>query len=152
MIPNQITIHHSDSGINTTVAQINDWHRARDFTKSSLGFYVGYHYVILGDGSLVQTRRENEMGCHSRPNDGKIGICLVGNFEISEPSQTQLNTLTKLVNSIKTQYNISMVLGHRDCNKTECPGDNLYKFVLIDKINWLQKLLNILLTKPSNHA
>lgn len=148
MIPVSIVIHHSASGPKTTVAEINAWHKARDFTLSSLGFYVGYHYVILFDGTFVQTRRDEEIGCHTIPNDGKIGICLTGNFMTDDPTIAQLVTLTDLVRKLKLAYNIPYIQGHRDFSNTQCPGDNLYKIALIDKISWLQKLINLLLKRP----
>lgn len=148
MVPTSIIIHHSASNPNTTVAQINEWHRLRDFTLSALGFYVGYHYVILVSGKLIQTRKDTEIGCHSIPNDGKIGICLTGNFMINVPTIAQILALSKLVETLKSEYNITEVKGHRDCNNTECPGDNLYKWVLQQKISWLQKLINLLLKLP----
>lgn len=152
MIPNQITIHHSASGPNTTVAQINEWHKARDFTLSKLGYYVGYHYVIDKNGAIIQTRKDWEMGCHSIPNDGKIGICLIGNFVDTDPTPSQITSLTALVEGLKKSYNLSKVLGHRDCSRTECPGDNLYIWVLEQEKNWLIRQINILLNRPRNHV
>jgi hypothetical protein len=147
VIPNSIIIHHSASNINTPISEIDRWHKFRGFNKSSLGFYVGYHYVILGSGQLIQTRRDNEIGCHTVPNDGKIGICLTGNFMLENPIDQQIISLVGLIGKLKSDYNIPYVNGHRDFNKTECPGDNLYKNVLVDKISWLQKLISVLLNK-----
>lgn len=147
MIPNEIVVHHSASNVNTPVAEIDRWHKFRNFSKSSLGFYVGYHYVILGSGQLVQTRRDNEIGCHTIPNDGKIGICLTGNFMTENPTNEQIITLATLIGKLKSDYKIPYVKGHRDFSNTECPGDNLYKSVLIDKISWLKWFLSVLLKK-----
>lgn len=148
MIPSEIIIHHTASGWDTTITNINEWHKARDFTLSSLNYYIGYHYVIDASGNLIQTRRDTEIGCHTIPNDGKIGICLVGNFQNQQPRPIQLSTLLPLVEKLKKTYNITEVKGHRDCNKTECPGDNLYVWVLQQKVSWLQRLINILLKRP----
>lgn len=147
MIPKEIVIHHSASNINTPIFEINHWHKLRNFTKSSLGFYIGYHYVILGTGEIVQTRRDNEIGCHTIPNDGKIGICLTGNFMFENPTNEQIISLSTLIGKLKKDYNIPYVKGHRDFSNTDCPGDNLYKSVLIDKISWLKWFLNVLLRK-----
>jgi len=152
MIPDTIVIHHSASKTNTPISEIDRWHKQRDFTKSSLGFFVGYHYVILADGKLIQTRRDNELGCHTIPNDGKIGICVVGNFMTEKPTPPQLDTLGVLCSRLKKDYNINEVKGHRDFSNTDCPGDNLYLFVLQDKINWLQKLIEKLLRAFKLHA
>jgi hypothetical protein len=152
MVVKEIVIHHSASNINTPIAEIDRWHKQRNFTKSSLGFFVGYHYVILANGKLIQTRRENELGCHTIPNDGKLGICVVGNFMIEKPTDAQLNTLGVLCNRLKKDYNINEVKGHRDFSRTECPGDNLYLYVLQDKISWLKKVIEKLLKTFGFHA
>jgi len=147
MIITTLVIHHSSSGKNTTIEQINEWHKARGFPMSMLSFNVGYHYVILWDGEVIQTRRDNETGCHTVPNDGKLGICVVGNFQNEKMSVAQLDSLISLVNRLKLLYNIQDVKGHREFNRTECPGVELYKWVLSERISWLQKLINILLNK-----
>jgi hypothetical protein len=152
MIPNTIVIHHSASIPATPISEIDRWHKQRGFTKSSLGFFVGYHYVISYTGQLYQTRRDQELGCHTIPNDGKIGICLIGNFMVDTPSTMQLSTLSALCERLKKDYNINEVKGHRDFSNTLCPGDNLYLFVLQDKINWLRRVLNLLLKALRLHA
>ena len=146
MIPNEITIHHSASGFNTTVEDINAWHRKRFNFISSLGSYVGYHYVIDMAGKVTQCRRDNELGAHCIPNDGKIGICLVGNFNETEPRDGQLTSLIELINRLEKVYNINEVCSHRDRNKTECPGNNLYRYTeKLSKISWLRRLIRKLL-------
>lgn len=152
MIPDTIVIHHSASNPNTPISEIDRWHKQRGFTKSSLNFYVGYHYVIFPSGKIIQTRRDNELGCHTIPNNGKIGICCVGNFCLEKPEQTQLNSLSTLCEKLKRDYNIDEVKGHRDFSRTECPGDNLYLVVLQDRIFWLTKLVNRLLKSFDFHV
>lgn len=146
MIPTKIVIHHTATNPDTTIHQINEWHKQRGFPESSLGSHIGYHFVIPPDGTIYQPRRENEIGAHSVPNDGKIGICLIGNFGITEPKTQQLDALIELVNALKKTYNITDVMGHRECNPTECPGDNLQKYVVkLKEINRLQRLIRFFL-------
>lgn len=128
MIPTSILLHHSATNRdNTTLEDINNWHKARGFKSSSLGFYVGYHFVIFADGWTKQTRRENEIGSHTIPNEGKIGICLTGNFEIEMPTSAQLASLQELLERIKKDYQLddSVIFGHGEKNKTLCCGKNL---------------------------
>lgn len=148
MIVNQIIIHHTASSRDkTTVQNVDAWHKLRwpDF-KSSLGYYIGYHYIITGDGKVTQTRRDNELGAHTIPNNGKLGICLTGNFMVEQPSPAQLDFLTNLLSKLKKEYNLSdgEIKAHRELNKTECPGDNLFKWVLQGRISWLQQLIEII--------
>lgn len=148
MIPSTIVIHHTVSKRDTTTfEQVNAWHKARFDFKSSLGFYVAYHYLITGDGKVTQARQDNELGAHVlNQNSGKIGICLTGNFQVEEPSQAQIKSLEALVDRLKMTYGISNVVAHRDLLKTECCGENLYTWVLQQKVNWLKKLIAKLLS------
>ena len=53
-----IILHHSggtdanplEDTSNQTVSDINEWHKERGFPVSSMGFHVGYQYVIEKDG------------------------------------------------------------------------------------------------------
>lgn len=149
MKPTSIIIHHTDSPRDkTTIEDINSWHKVRDFTLSSLGYYIGYHYVILWDGTIIQTREEDEEGCHCVPNDGKLGICLTGNFEVEYPSERQLNSLQRLLESLKLEYKLqdSDIFGHYEKNRVACPGKNLINWInLYRKLSFLQRLLQQLL-------
>jgi len=141
MQPKQITLHHTASNKGTTLGEVNDWHRARGFTQSSIGYYVGYHCLILGDGLTIHTRRFNEIGCHCIPNEGKIGICLTGNFDLELPNPIQLVALQKLLEEIKQGYNLTdeNIFAHCEKSNTNCPGLNL-------KI-WLNKYRQVSILK-----
>lgn len=144
MIPRFIIVHHTASNRDkTTVAQVNNWHKARDFTLSSLGYYVGYHYLILGSGDIVLTRRPEEIGSHIlKQNDGKIGVCLTGNFDIETPSPAQLTSLQGVLERLKLAYNIpdDKILGHRELVATICPGKELMRWLnLYRQLSFLQK-------------
>lgn len=154
MTPKYIIIHHTASSRdNTTVKDVNAWHKVRNFTLSNLGYYVGYHYLILGTGEIVQTRQDNEVGCHcvaKNMNFQSIGICLTGNFDIEEPAKEQLDSLTGFITKKLGEFNISrdMVLGHREVSSTECPGGSLFKWVLLNReVSILQRIVNFLLAK-----
>lgn len=144
MIPTAIIIHHSATSPTVSLDQINAWHEAKFGVVSSLGGYIGYHYVIDFSGQLFQTRRDNEIGAHCPPNDGKIGICVLGDFSVAKPSEPQLTTLSTLVEQLKKDYNIKEVKGHRDFRPTECPGDSLYNIVVVDHAHWLTKIISII--------
>jgi N-acetyl-anhydromuramyl-L-alanine amidase AmpD len=150
MIPKEIVIHHTASSRdNTTVKNIDDWHKLRwaDF-RGSLGYWIGYHYVILGNGEVVQTRRDNEMGAHCIPNDGKIGIALTGNFDIEAPSEAQLNSLSPLLTKLKLNYGLTdnNIYGHWEKSATACPGREMKKWLLLTRqVSLLRKLIDFFL-------
>lgn len=115
-IVQNLIIHHSitprDLEIAKTETSINRNHKDRGFPKSSLGFYVGYHYMIFGSGELRQYRQENEQGAHTKEqgmNFKSLGICLIGDFDKEEPSKEQIETLTQLLTAKIKTYNIPLI-------------------------------------------
>ena len=48
-----IVVHHSASKLNTSVDEIESWHKGRGFKS------VGYHKVITSDGTIHDTRPED---------------------------------------------------------------------------------------------
>ena len=143
MIPTTIIVHHTASSRDkTTLQDVDNWHKARDFTLSSLGFYVGYHFLITADGVVNQTRKVNEIGCHCIPNEGKVGICLTGNFDLEYPSPKQLVSLEITLNKIKKDYllNDTNIFGHQEKSNTACPGKNLMSWIkAYRQISFLQR-------------
>lgn len=119
-----IVIHHSASGINITVQDINRWHMANGWSG------IGYHYVIYADGQIWTGRPEDTVGAHAyysakqEANSNGIGVCLVGNFETGRATEAQLNSLAWLIRDIRTRYPELMVWGHKDVMPTACPGKN----------------------------
>lgn len=136
MAPQRIIWHHSaDPTTEHQFNKINEYHRQRDFPVSSLGFYVGYHWLIEYDGTLKQARKETEIGAHDTgENLNSIGICLAGDFGKSLPSEAQAATAALLVSQIRAKWNIPLTRfePHRIDDDTSCPG-----FRLPD--NWLIK-------------
>ena len=147
-----LVIHHTVSSRDkTTVEDVNSWHKARwpNF-RSSLGFWVGYHFLVLGDGRIIQTRKDNEMGAHCITNDGKVGICLTGNFEIEKPSEQQIASLKGILERLKKDYNItdSNIKGHCELSRTLCPGRHLMDWLKgYRRRSILIRIIQILLRK-----
>ena len=136
----RLILHHTASSRdNTTLKQIDAWHKARwpNF-KSSLGFFCGYHYVI-GANWIKQTRSAQENGAHTYGFNGdSIGICLTGNFETEQPTEKQLETLKGIIEQLRGIYKIPVenILGHKEVAATACPGSHLMTFIkTIRKVN-----------------
>jgi N-acetyl-anhydromuramyl-L-alanine amidase AmpD len=127
--PKRIIWHHSAADApNPQTAAINEWHKARDFPLSKSGYYVGYHYVIEKDGTVVQCREDTELGAHDTgENMDSIGICLVGNFETSRPSVEQEASFAHLLRRLMFLHNIPLasIEPHRRDDTTDCPGKNM---------------------------
>ena len=134
-----IVIHHSatDGG---SAGAFDTQHRRRGWDE------LGYHFVIDNgyggpDGSIeVGSRwRSQKWGAHcggtpnNEYNNYGIGICLVGDFSTSLPSQAQLAALRRLVTALALTYGISPenIIGHCDAPNasTECPGSALQDYL-----------------------
>jgi N-acetylmuramoyl-L-alanine amidase len=133
MVPSDIThivIHCSASKVADKVdaSVIDRWHRERGFRK------IGYHFVILRDGSLQEGRKLHEPGAHAlNYNTCSIGICLVGGLDNGGRAednftQAQYRRLSALVRQLKGgAYAKAAVVGHRDLPdvKKDCPCFNV---------------------------
>jgi len=128
-----IVLHHSatESG---SVAAIHAEHRSRRDGAGNPWLGIGYHFVIgngngMADGEVAATFRWNEQihGAHSGHavfNARGIGVCLIGNFDRSRPTEQQLYAVKRLTRVLAKRHRISSdrVLGHSDVRATSCPG------------------------------
>lgn len=126
-----IVLHHTASS-SGSIESIHESHVGRGWDG------IGYHFVIgngngMGDGEIQPTFRWREQmhGAHAKSpgneyNNHGIGICLVGNFEETDPSAAQLASVKRLVGVLKHEYRLSdgQVVAHRDVKATACPGKN----------------------------
>ena len=107
----------------SSVAQINTWHRQRGF---HLG--IGYHYVVRRDGSVETGRPEYLVGAHClNHNAHSIGICYEGGLDIrGQPADTrteaQKASLRTLLEDLHRRYPKALIVGHHDLNPQKaCP-------------------------------
>ena len=107
----------------SSVAQINTWHRQRGF---HLG--IGYHYVVRRDGSVETGRPEYLIGAHClNHNAHSIGICYEGGLDIrGQPADTrteaQKASLRTLLEDLHRRYPKALIVGHRDLSHDrDCP-------------------------------
>lgn len=136
-------------------------HRQRFGMKSSLGYWTGYHFVILKEGRTVQTRAIREEGAHTKGHNFDLGIALAGNFNSGSgeyPTQEQTKALDGLLRTLYeggSQYKGRGKIGlfappHRYYSVTDCYGsslpDDFGTKMLVEYVKWkLGKLTQILL-------
>lgn len=119
-----IVIHHSASADDITAEDIDRWHKGNGWSE------IGYHYVVLKDGSIQEGRSIEKNGAHTKGhNIGTIGICVIGNFSEDDPTDAVFGSrvlgLAYLVNRLRDIYGDIPVTGHRERNATECPGSKV---------------------------
>lgn len=116
--PRADTSHH-------TFETVDESHRKKWNFKSTLGYYIGYHYFIEKDGKITQGRADDEIGAHTLNfNDKSIGICLAGNFDVSYPTAEQEKSLRLLLKGLQLRHNTpySKILPHRKFAQKSCYG------------------------------
>lgn len=125
-----------------TIAEIDRLHQFRGFGAFYWGqvYHIGYHFIILPDGTILRGRPERLRGAHALGYNEYLGICLVGDFSsrdnpdgrmgLTSPSEEQMRSLVELTHDLQLKYRIpdARVVLHRELNaQTECPGDRFNK-------------------------
>jgi len=127
-----IVIHHSATATGSA-DEFDRMHKAKGWDE------LGYHFVIgngtgSGNGEVEVGSRwpKQKHGAHTKVtghpeyNDIGIGICLVGNFDVTRPTEAQMQSLARLVRFLMDRYNVSRshIYGHGQLKPTDCPGRN----------------------------
>ena len=118
---NRMTFHHSlsDSGDAKT---IDAWHRFKGWAG------IGYHFVILRDGTIEHGRNLKMIGAHALGKNGdSIGVCLIGNFHKYEPSYLQIVASSKVYHDACRLYQKPLGIGYHRYKWlwNACPGPML---------------------------
>ena len=122
---NLIVTHCSASpqGRGDDVKTIRMWHLERGWSD------IGYHFVILEDGTIQLGRPLNKAGAHAYGfNRYSIGICLIG---IDVFTNEQKEALSELIIQLMNMFDLDkdQVKGHYELtDKKTCPNINMDKF------------------------
>lgn len=121
---NEIIVHctATPEGRDVSTDDIDKWHRQRGFSC------IGYHYVILIDGTLQVGRPLDKVGAHCKGHNAhSIGIAYVGGIDIygqyaDTRTVEQRATMATLIDFLcKSFSTIKIVSGHRDYAARACP-------------------------------
>lgn len=157
----KIIVHHTAeslqwiNSLSWEIEVIQHIYKFHTFTRER--WDIGYNYLIGPLGTLYEGRYwwPNAVGAHATWNNTEsIGIALLGNFDIEEPTAEQLNTLKKLLTALSKKYSINPMenviyhsfnqkskepyiinhnfdsfIGHKDVWSTSCPWENLYSLL-----------------------
>lgn len=127
-----IVCHCADTpaGREFNAADIDTWHKLRGFNK------IGYHWVILLDGTIEQGRQLNEVGAGVKGfNKSAIHICYIGGANCKDTrTDKQKTSLIYLIGMLKRMCVNAVVVGHRDFPNVakSCPNFNpKFEYLLI---------------------
>lgn len=133
--PKQLIIHHS-AGSHGSVQIIREQHVLRNGWKD-----IGYHDVIGNgngqrDGEIKSGRSHTLQGAGvALANANRLHVCLIGNFELTEPTPKQIASLGHWLHTNLRRYGIKpgadTVMGHCQAalkgHETACPGRHLIR-------------------------
>ena len=122
----EIIVHctATKAGQHFDVNDVRRWHLQRKFKD------IGYHFLVLLDGTVQQGRPLAEAGAHCvGHNSHSIGVCYVGGLDTDgRPSDTrtpeQRLALRKLLTQLKQQFPTAVIHGHCDFAAKACPCFN----------------------------
>ena len=121
---NEIIVHctATPDGRPVTIREITQWHKNRGFST------IGYHYVVMLDGTVCNGRNVDTVGAHcTNHNSHSIGVCYVGGLDkvTKQPKDTrtpaQKYALVTLLKKLKALYPQAKIYGHRDFSSKACP-------------------------------
>ncbi|MEO8398994.1 MAG: peptidoglycan recognition family protein [Ignavibacteriaceae bacterium] len=135
-IPERITIHHegtifkADQNAAEHIKNVQTWGMGKDRNWTD----IPYHFLIDPNGKIYEGRNVFTTGETNTEYDptGHLLISCLGNFEVQEISEAQLNALINLIAYCCKKYQISpeTIASHKGYSKiTDCPGKNLYKYL-----------------------
>jgi len=115
----KIVVHHSASPPETTVEEIDAWHKARGW------WGIGYHYVVDHNGEIQEGRPLKKPGAHTKGHNRKsIGICVTGNFEDYHCPKHRFDALVTHIQTLLYTYDLKWndVYYHKEFAATACCG------------------------------
>ena len=148
MKPEYIILHHSLTKDSGTVS----WSAIRRYHMEKLGYAdCGYHFGIEQIGNhyeILTGRMMNETGAHCRQdhmNYKSLGICFIGNFDITPPPDQMLGLGIRLVASLCDTLSISIdrIYPHSLLADKTCPGTMFDVDSFIEAVERKLKWINL---------
>lgn len=120
----QILIHHTAVRRTAHPRQFEIVRRYHTQTRRWVD--IAYHWFVEPNGDLIKGRDESIIGVN-----GRLNVCLAGNFEVEEPTKEQIATLERVLDEKRKEFNVprESVLGHQEISATLCPGRNLMPWI-----------------------
>jgi len=104
----------------------------------------GYTFLITPDGKKYYMNDLTIATFHAKQYNMKsIAIAIEGNFmNGNRPTDAQMVSATKLLKDLRTHFQYSRVVGHKELLPTDCPGDGWSVLELLsDEEDWKKRAL-----------
>lgn len=140
-VPDEVIVHHTDSAGNpsNSAAEIRAIWQYHAYGRGWGD--IGYNYLIDKTGSIFQGRyydqayarsiNQDVVGGHTLHghNYHSVGVAALGNFTTQGVTSQLLSSIGNISGFKAYPYGWDpggRMLGHRDADSTNCPGNNLY--------------------------
>lgn len=183
---NKIIIHHTADDFSslltwwtgTAIQELQNIYKYHALTKWRGD--IGYNFIIDPFGNIYEWRAwwAWVVGAQTAWNNTpSVWISLMGNFNVNEPTDASLKSLTALVTALAKKYKINpkatatyfkasseipylktytnyTIAGHTDAGVTSCPGTNLYNLLpeLRDQVSKNLSTLSIAKVRTSSSS
>ena len=122
---NEIIIHctATNEGMKVTAADVDRWHKKNGWDG------IGYHYLILQDGTIESGRPEEKAGAHTIGHNSKsIGVCYVGGLRCGKAADTRTGlqkvAMIELCKKLLAKFPNAKISGHNQWAAKACPCFN----------------------------
>jgi N-acetyl-anhydromuramyl-L-alanine amidase AmpD len=125
-LPTTIILHHTGGG---TIA-------GAEITLKNKG--LGYHYMIDGDGSVIEYAKPDRYMSHAyRNNHNTIGISFVGGGKYGACNQAQYVSIIELCRDIMKEYpSVKYLTGHKHVDPRGWKIDPRWSGEPENGVNW----------------
>lgn len=125
---NKIILHctATKAGVKVTAADVDRWHKQQGWAG------IGYHFLILLDGTIEKGRPIEKVGAHcTGQNANSIGVCYVGGLDakgraMDTRTPKQIDAMRELVQDLQRTFGCE-VYGHNEFSNKACPCFNVQK-------------------------
>lgn len=125
-----VIIHHT-AIFNASIKSIAEYH-----VNTKKWPAIGYHYILNHDDRIYKCNNETLISYHcSGHNSSSIGIAFNIDLNRSFAKPQLITNLFLLLRYLEANFNITKIAGHRDFNKTDCPGKNLNLDAILKNYN-----------------
>ena len=135
-----IQIHHSQTSMSDFDGDNHEkiWSGFKRFHISKGWGDIAYHFGVFPDGKILDGRPLSRdpagIAFHNR---GGIALCLIGNFDVEQPTVEALTAIVELIRRLLSSYDLdtNSIVFHREFTKKKnCPGK------LIDKAEFINMI------------
>lgn len=130
-----LVLHYDGPGRNlskkTHIECVRYWKETRSFHMNGHGWAdIGYSYGVCPHGMCFEGRGGKRTQAAQEGSNSSWYSCSLMLGEGEKPTDKQIASVKNLRDYLNQEYgNSKAVKGHKDFNKTSCPGTSIYKLI-----------------------